>query len=303
MGAEPASSAPGSWDAVVVNHDAGALLVRCVRSLLADASAGRPPVVVVVDNASTDGSVDALARELPDVRVVHAPGNVGYARAANLGIRATAAPVVAVLNPDTEVGAGAGAVMAERFASAARLGALGPRIRNTDGSDYPSARRVPGLRDALGHGALGLVRPRNAWTRRYRELDADPARPRPVDWVSGAAIWLRRAALDEVGGWDERYFMYVEDLDLCWRLRRAGWEVGYEPRAEVVHVRGVSAARRPYRMVVEHHRSAWRFACRRLVGARRLALPAVGAFLALRAAVLLLVQAWASRRGSRRARG
>jgi N-acetylglucosaminyl-diphospho-decaprenol L-rhamnosyltransferase len=287
------------WAAVVVNHDAGALLDRCVRSVLADASAGSAPEVVVVDNASTDGSARALASALPEVTVVSAPGNVGYARAANIGIARTAAPVVAVLNPDTELRAGTGAAMLARFDAEPRTAALGPRTRNVDGSDYPSARRVPGPLDALGHGVLGLLRPDNRWTRRYRELDADPSRPRRVDWVSGAAIWLRRSSLDAVGGFDDRYFMYVEDLDLCWRLRRAGFEIWYEPAGELVHVQGVSAARHPYRMMVEHHRSAWRFARRRLGGASRLLLPAVGVFLAVRLCLALLARAWGSRPGSR----
>ena len=103
------------------------------------------------------------------------------------------------------------------------LGACGPRIRNLDGSDYPSARTFAvGRRSRSAHGLLGLWWPTNPFTARYRQLDADPAQPRSVDWVSGAAIWLRRGALDEVGGWDERYFMYMEDIDLCWRLRHAG---------------------------------------------------------------------------------
>ena len=120
-----------------------------------------------------------------------------------------------------------------------RLAACGPRLLNLDGSDYPSARTFPSVPIAIGHGLLGLWWPRNPFTVRYRQLDADPAAPRIVDWVSGAAVWLRRSALDEVGGWDERYFMYLEDTDLCWRLRRAGWEVAYEPSAVVVHAQGV----------------------------------------------------------------
>ncbi|MCU1428894.1 MAG: putative glycosyltransferase [Actinomycetia bacterium] len=263
--------------------------------MLADTSAGDVELVVV-DNGSTDDSIANLARDLPDVRVVHAPGNVGYARGANLGIAATRAPVVAVLNSDTEVEPGTAAALLGRFDSDPQLGAVGPRVRNPDGTDYPSARSIPSLVDAAGHSALGLFRPRNRFTRRYRQLDADPDTSRSVDWLSGAAMWLRRAALDDIGGWDERYFMYMEDLDLCWRLRRAGWAVVYEPAGAVLHVQGVSTARVPYRMLAEHHRSAYRFTKRRMTGWRRVLLPFAAGYLAGRAFLAMAMHAVRRRR-------
>jgi N-acetylglucosaminyl-diphospho-decaprenol L-rhamnosyltransferase len=291
-----------SWAAVVVNFNGGALLAECVRSILDDDSAG-PVELVVVDNDSSDGSIAALHAAMPEVRVVHAPGNVGYSRAANLGAASTRALIVAVCNADLTLEPGTAAAMLAPFDDTT-LGACGPRIRNHDGTDYPSARQVPSLPVAVGHGALGLWAPRNRFTVRYRELDADPARARDVDWVSGAAIWLRRDALDAVGGWDERYFMYVEDLDLCWRLQRAGWRVAYEPGGSVVHVQGASTSRRPYRMLLEHHRSAWRFAQRRFTGVRALLLPLAGVYLALRAVAAMAEHAVRARTATiRPARG
>jgi len=283
----PANETEPDWAAVVINYEAGAALCDCVRSLLADTSAGRPPEVVVVDNGSSDGSAAAVARSLPAVKVLYPGANLGYARAANLGIAATHAPVVAVCNPDLEVEDGAAGALVPRLAAEVDLGAVGPLIRNTDGTIYPSARSDPRVRDAVGHGLLGFVWRTNPFTRRYRQLDADPSRPRDVDWVSGAAVWLRRDALDTVGGWDERYFMYVEDVDLCWQLRRRGWRVGYEPGAVVTHVQGATTAKHPYRMITEHHRSLYRFASKRWRGARRLALPLAAAFLAVRAALAM----------------
>jgi N-acetylglucosaminyl-diphospho-decaprenol L-rhamnosyltransferase len=175
---------------------------------------------------------------------------------------------------------------------------VGPAVLEPSGARYPSARRVPSVLDAVGHGTLGSVWPTNPFTRRYRQLDADPSLPRDVDWLSGAAVWLRRAALDDVGGWDERYFMYVEEVDLAWRLRRAGWRVAYEPSGTVVHVQGASTARHPYRMIVWHHRSLWRFARRRWVGWRRLLLVPAAIYLTLRAAGSALARALAPRRES-----
>lgn len=279
------------WAAVVVAFDSGPLLADCVRSLLADGSAGGPPEVVVVDNGSSDGSVERVEAAHPEVAVLRPGANLGYARAANLGAAATRAPIVAVVNPDAAIAPGSAAAIVARFAAEPDLGAVGPQIREPDGRVYPSARRVPSAADAVGHLLLGGIRPDNRATRRYRDLDADPDAARTVDWVSGAAIWLRRAALDAVGGWDEGYFMYVEDVDLCWRLTRAGWRVAYEPAARVTHVQGVSTARRPYRMVVAHHRSAYRFAAKRWRGPRRVLLPAVAALLSVRALATLTLRA------------
>jgi N-acetylglucosaminyl-diphospho-decaprenol L-rhamnosyltransferase len=288
---------PERWAAVVVNFESGALLEGCVASLLADAVDGAgAPEVVVVDNGSRDGSVAALRRSHPDVLVVDPGGNVGYAAAANRGIAATTAPVVAVCNPDLVVAPGTAAAMLARLEAEPDLAALGPALLNADGTQYPSARAHVSTVDAVGHALFGRVLPRNRFTRRYRHLDAEWDRPRDVDWGSGAMLFLRRSALDSVTGWDERYFMYLEDVDLCWRLRRLGWRVGYEPAGRATHEQGASTASRPYRMIVEHHRSAWRFAERRWRGPRRLLLAPAAVFLTLRALVDLTVECLPTRR-------
>jgi N-acetylglucosaminyl-diphospho-decaprenol L-rhamnosyltransferase len=268
---------------VVVNYEAGARLTRCVRSLLADTSAGDVEVVVV-DHGSTDGSIAELRRVLPDVPVLLPRANLGYGAGANRGTAVTHAAVVAVCNADIELEPGTAAALLGRFDAEPDLGAVGPTVRNPDGTSYHSARAVPSAVDAVGHALLVRLRPENRFTRRYRQLDLDPTRARDADWVSGAAIWLRRAAVESIGGWDERYFMYVEDVDLCWRLREAGWRVAYEPSGAVVHVHGASTVRHPYRMIVEHHRSVVRFAAKRWRGAKRLLLVPAVVFLAARAA-------------------
>jgi N-acetylglucosaminyl-diphospho-decaprenol L-rhamnosyltransferase len=281
----------GSWAAVVVNYEAGPLLLGCVQSLLADTSAGAAPDVVVVDNGSRDGSVADLRAAVPTVRIVDAGTNLGYAAAANRGIAATETAVVAVCNPDANVEPGTARALIDRLETEPDLGAVGPAVFEPDGSRYPSARQVPSVGDAVGHALLGRVWRHNPFTRRYRELDADPDQPRDVDWVSGAAVWLRRSALDTIDGWDERYFMYVEDVDLCWRLRQAGWRIGYEPGGIVVHIKGASTDRHPYRMIAAHHRSLLRFAARRWRGWRRVLLVPATLFLGLRAAASALARA------------
>ncbi len=279
------------WAAVIVNYETGPLLIDCVRSVLADTSAG-PVELVVLDNGSRDSSIEELHAAFPDVRAVRSPENVGYARGANFGIAATHAPVVAVLNADLTVAPGSAGALVARLEQDARVGAVGPRVRNRDGSDYPSARRLPSIPVAVGHGLLGLWWRSNPFTTRYRELDADPAHARAVDWLSGSAVWLRRDALDAVGGWDERFFMYMEDVDLCWRLRRGGFRNVYEPAGTVVHVQGAATSRHPYRMLVEHHRSAWRFARKRFHGVRVTLLPFAAVYLVFRAMLAVSEHAW-----------
>jgi N-acetylglucosaminyl-diphospho-decaprenol L-rhamnosyltransferase len=287
-----------AYAAVVVNYEAGPLLTECVASLLADTTAGGPPELVVIDNGSSDGSVEQLQREHPGTRVLAQPENLGYAGGANAGVAATSAPIVAVCNPDVRVRAGTAAAILGRFDREADLGAVGPIVLEPDGAPYPSARANPSGGDALGHALLGWWWPTNPFTRRYRQLDADPQRPRDVDWVSGAAVWLRRSALEQVGGWDGNYFMYFEDVDLCWRLRRAGWRVAYEPGGSVSHVQGASTERHPYRMIAAHHRSALRFAAKRWHGWRRVLLVPAALVLAVRAAVVSLARAVRPRRGA-----
>lgn len=286
------------WAAVIVNFEAGDALVTCVASLLADASAGAPPEIVVVDNGSADGSVDRLRAAFPEVPVIHPGANLGYGRAANLGIAATRAPVVAVLNPDVEVATGTAAAVLGRFDTDDRLAAVGPQLLNPDGTRYPSARSAPSLGDAIGHALLGTIVPDNRFTGSYRQLDADPEVPRTVEWISGAAVWLRRTALDRVGGWDERFFLFFEDVDLCRRLGADGWLIAYEPGGHVMHTVGGSRARRPVRSIFEHHRAAYQYASKWWHGPRRLLLPVAAVFLAARGTVVAGAAAVQGRRGS-----
>ena len=142
--------------------------------------------------------------------------------------------------------------------------------------------------------------PANPFSRRYRRDDADPAAAAAVDWVSGAFFVARRDAWEQLGGFDESYFMYAEDMDLCWRAGRAGWGVAYVPDAVVTHLQGVSTARHPYRMALEHHRSALRFAARTETGRRRILVPAAAAVLAARLVVAWIRLGWRSGLGSGR---
>jgi N-acetylglucosaminyl-diphospho-decaprenol L-rhamnosyltransferase len=266
-------------DAVVVNYNAREELLECVRSLRADGVAD----ITVVDNGSMDGSGVSLAAADPEASFIETGANLGYGGAANRGMAQGDRELVLVCNADVVVRPGTLAALASALDANPRLGLVGPQLINPDGTVYPSARTFPSLVDAIGHGFLGLVAPRNRFSRSYRMLDWDHAGRREVDWVSGSCFVARRRALDELAGFDESYFMYMEDVDLCWRLADKGWRVAYEPSGCVLHVQGVSTNLHPYRMIAAHHRSMLRFAWRTTSGWRRLLLPVVAVGVVLRA--------------------
>jgi N-acetylglucosaminyl-diphospho-decaprenol L-rhamnosyltransferase len=272
--------------AVIVSYNVRELLLECIASLRADGVAR----VVVVDNASADGSADAVRAAHPDVEVLALDRNLGFGSAANRGVVRTDEPYVMVVNPDVEVHPGSTKALAAALDADARLGVVAPRIEMPDGTLYPSARRFPDMIDAAGHAFLYFVWPSNPFSRRYRMLDWDHAAPAGVDWVAGTHFLARRSAWDAVGGFDEDYFMYMEDVDLCWRLGRAGWRCGYEPASVVTHAIGRSTDQTPYRMIAAHHRSLLRYATKTTTGARRLLLPLIAVALAVRT-----VLAWAQR--------
>jgi N-acetylglucosaminyl-diphospho-decaprenol L-rhamnosyltransferase len=277
--------------AVVVNYNAHGHLDQCIRSLRAD-GVGR---IAVVDNASTDGS-EARLRELePDATVLRLSRNVGYGAGANRGAAVLDTPYLLILNPDTIVEPGMVKALTAALDAHPTVGAVGPRVDTPAGEVYPSARTFPGIADALGHGFLGIVWPSNPFTRRYRMLGWDHADAREVDWISGACFLVRRTAFDAVVGFDESYFMYSEDVDLCWRLRRAGWDIYYEPAGRVMHAQGASTEHHPFRMIAAHHISLLRFAGRSTRGPKRLLLPVVAVGLGVRAMLVALRRAFGRR--------
>jgi len=277
--------APAGNIAVVVNWNAGGLLLACARTLVESEAAE----IVGVDNDSSDASVARLeAASLPRVRVVRAGANLGYGAGINRGVAVAGSGHVLVCNPDLLLDPGCVAALAARLEAEPDLGIVAPRLRNPDGSTYVSGRPFPSVRDALGHAFVGLVWRGNPWSGRYLRTSWDRAEAADVDWASGALLLVRRATFEELGGFDERFFMFMEDVDLCWRARQSGWRVAVEPAAGAVHVVGASRAARPYRMVLAHHRSLWRYSSLRWGGWHRLGLPAVAVALAVRGGLVCL---------------
>jgi len=248
---------PADLAVVIVDYNAGEYLRRCVASVLRS-TGGAAVDVLVVDNASADGSARSVAEAHPEIRLIENQDNRGLSTAWNQGIRATFAPYVLLLNPDAELWAGDLAGLVRTFEDRPGVAVVGPVVRNPDGTMYESGRRFPTLAEAVGHAFLGPFLPQNRFTRAYRMTDWDRTTEREVDWVSGSCWAVRRAALDEVGPMDESFFLYGEELDLCTRLRAAGWKVLFTPALEVVHEGGVSTGR-SRRTHLMHSASVYRY--------------------------------------------
>jgi N-acetylglucosaminyl-diphospho-decaprenol L-rhamnosyltransferase len=283
-----APEGPGVSDvtAVLVSYNVRNLLLRCIASLQDDGITN----IVVVDNDSKDDSVDAVRAAHPEVQVVPLGRNPGFGGGVNHAVGLTSSPYVLVTTPDVVVEPGSSKALVAVLDELPDVGLVAPRIDTPDGTLYPSVRRFPSLLDATGHAFLHFLWRGNPFSRRYQMLDWDH-HASDVDWVAGTHFLVRRAAWDAVGGFDEQFFMFVEDVDLCWRLHQAGWRVRYEPASRVVHEVSGSADQTPYRMIAEHHRSLYRFNRKRAEGWRRGLLPLLAAGLGVRTLL-----AWAQRR-------
>jgi GT2 family glycosyltransferase len=228
---------------IIVSYNARVDLERCLESLHAAPPAAAHDIVVV-DNGSTDGSVAAVQR-WTGVRLVDAGSNVGFARANNIGIRASRGAALLLLNSDTIVPAGAVDRLLAELTSDAAVAVVGPRL--VDGSG----------RAELSFGPM--IGPLNEW-RQKRLGQSDRIEPltrqrQYPDWVSGACLLVRRADAEAVGGLDERFFMYTEDVDLCAAIRARGRRILFAPEIEVVHLRGRSAASAPAATQAAYRRS------------------------------------------------
>ena len=247
--------------AVVVNYNAGGELARALRSI-ADEMAGRAWDAVVVDNASTDGSAASVEEFAPMVRLVQNAGNVGFARGVNQGLAASTAPLVLIMNPDCRLVAGAVATLRGVLERHPDCAIAGPRVLNPDGSVQGSARGDPDMLTGLFGRTTLLRRLAPFLPIAQRNIVADDAirsgqESVVVDWLSGACMLARRGALDQVRGFDERFFLYWEDADLCRRLRTHGHHVRYVPGATAIHRVGQSSRTARTFAIRAFHESAY----------------------------------------------
>ncbi|MEV3901224.1 glycosyltransferase family 2 protein [Mycobacterium sp. NPDC050551] len=249
---------------VTVTYSPGPHLDRFLASLAH--ATDRPVTVVMSDNGSTDGSPEEALQRYPNTRLLRTGGNLGYGSAVNRAVSEylrDADPsrdpeFFVVANPDVQWGPHSIDTLLDAAARWPRAGALGPLINDPDGTVYPSARHQPSIVRGGMHAVVGPFWKSNPWTAAYRQDRQEPSE-RVVGWLSGACLLLRRSAFDDVSGFDERYFMYMEDVDLGDRLSKAGWQNVYVPSAEVLHHKGHSTGRDPARNLAAHHRSTYTF--------------------------------------------
>ncbi|WP_031465458.1 glycosyltransferase family 2 protein [Sciscionella sediminilitoris] len=243
--------------------------------------------IIVADNGSTDGAPEKVAAARDNVTLVPTGSNLGYGGGMNRGVAELGPEYgwVVICNADLFFGEGSIDELLTATERWPRGGAFGPLVREVDGSVYPSARLQPSLWRGALHAALGAVWPDNPASRGYRQSDT-AVTERTAGWLSGSCMLLRREAFEQIGGFDTRYFMYFEDVDLGDRLTCAGWLNVYVPSAEITHIGGHSTKQASARMVRAHHDSAYRYLADRHQGPRWLPLRlAIKAGLAARAAL------------------
>jgi len=245
----------GELAAIVVVYHSGP-----VQPLIDELGSQGVTHVVVVDN----GASSPYAREsyVGGCRVneVAFGANLGYGVAINRALVLIREPIVLISNPDVMPHPGAITSLVSTVLASEDIGVVGPKILDTSGKRYPSFRRFPSLWQSMWHGAIGWLMPGSSATRSYRMSDLDPGEPVVVPWLSGACLMCPRSALVAIGGFDAKYRLYMEDVDLCRRLLLHGYQVVYQPAAVVTHVGGVSSGKQRFRAIAQHHRSMVAFA-------------------------------------------
>jgi hypothetical protein len=251
-----------SCDVVIVNFNAGNFLPDCVGSALAQGVRS----VIVVDNASVDDSLVLLEQACPDenrLKILRNASNLGFATACNIGIHASTQPFILFLNPDATLDPGALARMMEALASTDNAGMAGGLLCNPDGSEQPGGRRVfptPGRAFMRAFGFFSFARMFPGRIPDFLLHEAPlPAEPVAVEAISGACMLVKRAAMEDVGLWDEGYFLHCEDLDWCMRFRQKGWQILFVPGSKVIHQWGVCSRARPVFVEWHKHRGMMRF--------------------------------------------
>lgn len=245
---------------VIVNYNSGTVLRECLNSIYVH----KPDIrfeIFVVDNDSSDGSAELVGAEFPQVNVIRNHLNFGFSKGCNQGIGKSKGKYILLLNPDTMVESHSLEKMFEFMERCPECGIAGPKIMDPGGSIQLSCRSFPSFRNALfnRYSLFTKFFPNNRFSRDYLLSDWDHSMTREVDWVSGACMMVRRQVFEKIGLLDEKFFMYCEDVDLCYRAKEHGWKVYYLPEASVIHYIGYSSRSIGYRSIIEHHKSMFQF--------------------------------------------
>ncbi len=245
--------------AIIVNYNAGLFIADCVDSLL---KSRLDIEIIVVDNASTDGGLDAL-QGIPNVRLISNTANLGFAAACNIGVRAATSKFLLFLNPDCSFERGALVELLDALKEDDHVGMVGGLLTNSDGSEQVGGRRAIPTPWRSFVKAFGLNRFSERWPRLFNDFNLHkqplPEYPVEVEAISGACMLVKRQAIEDVGLWDEGYFLHCEDLDLCMRFRQKGWEILFVPDAPIVHFIGSCSGSRPVFVEWHKHKGMMRF--------------------------------------------
>ncbi|WP_055105988.1 glycosyltransferase family 2 protein [Paenibacillus ihumii] len=245
---------------IIVSYNTCRLTLDCLQSVF-DSRTAYQYEVFVVDNASADDSVEAISRDFPQVILIANEENTGFARANNQAMEAANGRYVLLLNSDTIIQPDTLQTMVSLMDERPDLGAAGCKIILPDGSLDKACRRGFPTPSASFYYAFGFSRlfPNTPRFNQYQLGYLDPNEAYPVDCLMGAFMLVRREVIQQIGGLDETFFMYGEDVDWCYRIKEAGWGIQYEPATYIVHYKGASSRRKPFKIIYEFHRAMWVF--------------------------------------------
>ena len=240
---------------IIVNYYSSASLKKCLRSVY-ETLRKITFEVIIVDNSKNDQGMASLKESYPQVQVIHNASNVGFAKANNQAVLTAKGKTLLFLNPDTILSDQAIEGMVAHLESNPDIGALGPKVLDTDGSLQYSCRRFPTLMTGFFNRYSLLSRwfPGNRFTVQYLMKDFDHEEIREVDWLSGCCLMVPRTIFKKTGGFDEHYFLFNEDIDLCRAIGQHGFKVMYFPVAKITHLVSTSNSKVPARIIIKRHR-------------------------------------------------
>lgn len=246
---------------IVVNHNTGPLLIKCIQSVIHQAHQ-----IIVIDNASSDPSLFELRQRFSTenhLQIIRLPHNIGFSAGCNQGIIAATEPYILFLNPDCILNPGALHRMMQAMQSDPQIGMVGGYLINPDGTEQGGGRRAIPTPWRAFVRAFGLHHLAKFWPQLFFDFHLDkqplPHAPAEVEAISGALMLVRREAIEDVGSWDEGYFLHCEDLDWCMRFRQKNWKIVFVPDAPVIHFKGTCSHSRPFFVSWHKHRGMLRF--------------------------------------------
>lgn len=245
---------------VIVNYNTKELTINCIKSVI-DSKINFVYEIFIVDNASSDGSYDAITAAFPSVKFIRNNDNVGFSKANNQAIKESIGRYVLLLNSDTVVNEDTLHTMLQFMDNNKEIGASGCEVNLRDGSLDKACHRGFPTPSASLYYMLGLSKLFSASPKfnRYHRTYLDMKSIHEIDCLVGAFMLIRKEAIDDVGLLDENFFMYGEDIDWCYRIKEAGWKIYYNPLVSIIHYKGASSRRKPFKIVYEFHRAMYLF--------------------------------------------